>query len=498
MRWLLPCFLACSSGTYAVDAEVPKGGDASDEQGPTGPPKIATGIVSGYAFDGRTGKPLSAVSVTTEPPLEAVTTNQSGGYAINAGQAFGRLTVRATRDGYVQRDVACVTLKPGRSVIADLTLVAPADDATPCQPACDATTECVSGVCVTRCNPPCGCGDRCTAAGACEPDPDAPSAGTCGANAIALGAGVCECEAGRVPSGDGRSCTVPPQDEGSCPPGASRTPSGSCACAGGSIPNALGDACVPVDELAVVTPLAGVQVGDHVAVRPDAPRGLALHEGQLWLGYAGVLTVERLDGQSVWPLGLDGARLVDLASGPQGLWLVLDGQGSDRPTLSLLDPVTGVVQALGANDFDASPGIAFDGARLASLEGSRLVRRSADLAQLVAFSTLELTDPPDLSVTPPSLGSFNAPAVAFLALTGNRALAWEGSVFDGSRWLTALAVLNAAHPTRSARVDTLFLDLGASHVRGLEATGTRGWVLVDGAGVADGPALPAVVELDLE
>ncbi|MBT9554852.1 MAG: carboxypeptidase regulatory-like domain-containing protein [Myxococcales bacterium] len=486
-----------------VEGGAEEGGSADGTAEPdelTGPPKLENTIVSGYAFDGRSGKPLAAVSVTTEPPLESVSTNQQGSYVVNAGQAFGRLTVRAARDGYVQRAVSCVTLKSGRSVIADLSLVSltSAGD-TECEPACDDTSTCVDGVCVSKCNPPCGCSDRCTASGACEPDPDAPPVGVCGSNAIALGGGVCECQKGYVPAGDGRSCSKPASDA-SCPPGSVLTASGSCACKGGYVPNPAGDACVLADELAVVTPLSGVTESGRGPTPGPAPRGVAFDGGRLWIGDAVRRSIDDAGGSGSVSLGAAGVRLVDIAAGPVGIYAIFsEAEGNGEPTLALIDTDSGAVTPIAANDFEPSPGVAWDGLQLASVEGNRLVRRSGDLGQITSFSTIELTDPPPLSVTPPPLaGTFSTPGVAFLAVTGNRAISWEGTLFDGTRFLTQFAVLNAAHPTRATRVSTLTVDLGGSHIRGLDATGTRLWALVDGAGTGGGPALPALVELDLE
>ena len=493
---------ACSGGGGAEDAL--EGGPG----GGTGPaagiekPKLAFTTVSGFAFEGHLGKPLAGVTIATDPPTETVKTAQNGSFVITVGQAFGRLTLRASKDGWVQRAPTCVQIKVGSNSIGDVVLAdAEASTDAACTPACSAESTCLGGVCVSRCNPPCSCVERCTGDGACEPDPDASATGTCGTNSHPLGSGVCECNTGFTPSGDGASCSLP-EAAGSCPTG-SVASGAQCVCETGLIPTPAGDRCVPPDEAAVVTAYSGADVLTSWAPPGPAPRGIAHDGAALWVGDAALGSLFRVDpathtSVSEVALGALGSRLRDLAATPGQLFLVVAGtkEAPNDDRLYRYDVATDTLEDVGANAFEPLPGLTFDGLQLASLEragsGVDIKRRGTDLGQTVGFSEL------DLDVSPVELAFSPDKGAVHLAHSESRFVTWVGSLFDGSEHTVQIAVLNAAHLTKTREISRMGLALGGSHVTGLELAGRRLYVMVGGVGPGmDGEGLPRVVEVYL-
>jgi len=463
--------------------------------------RFSVTTLTGFVFDGKSGKPLPNATVTTTPSTETTRTNQSGFFALGVGHSFGVMTVSATADGYTQRQTVCVNLKPGLNTIADISLVeAGADSGDECLPACSDANVCLSGVCVSACNPLCSCAERCVAGGACEADPDAVPAAICGSNAHPLGVGACECDLGFIAAGDGQSC-VRPAEVGQCPENSTPTDTG-CECDPYYLPDPVRDACVPQDELVAPDALTGSD--DIVAEWPapgPAPRGIAFDGQHLWVGDAATRRVYQLGRTGVptgrsHALGPMGRFLKDITEADGVLYLQFTRtEHETAPALYRMDPASGTLTKLeGAFGMDVVDGLTFDGESLSSLEdsgGQQVVkRRSLEFGS----NTFQTT----VSLDPERVGSgryFVRPKpTQFLAYTQNQYVSWAGTRFDGSRFLVEFATLNAVHRTTSEELGSFTFALGGSHVVGLEAYGSSLWVALAGTG----EDVPKVVEVVLE
>lgn len=505
LTWLVAALVAIAScggdGGSGGDAAGPgPGGDVASPGGGEAS-KFSITTLTGFVFDGRSGKPVANATVTTEPPTETARTNQSGFFALSAGHAFGVLTVTASAEGYTQRETVCVNLKPGLNALADIRLVkVGGETVADCVPPCTGASTCVSGVCVSKCNPLCSCAERCSVDGICEPDPNAVPAAICGTNAHPLGVGACECDLGFVAAGDGRSC-VRPSERGACPENSTPTETG-CDCDPGYLPDPVRDACVPQDQIIAPDALQGRdQIVVEFPAPGPAPRGIAYDGQSLWVGDAATGLLYRLSRTGVpsgqpFALGPNGRWLRDITFDGSDLYLQFERTEADgNPALFRLDRSTGdLVELAGAFGLDIADGIAFDGAQLSSLEttgGQQVIkRRSVDLGSNVFQTTLSLDE------TRVASGRYfvRAKPALYLAYTQNQYVTWVGTRFDGSRFFAEFATLNAVHRTESTELGSFTFALGGSHVVGLEAYGASLWVVLAGTG----EDVPKIVEVVVE
>ena len=79
------------------------------------------------------------------------------------------------------------------------------------------------------------------------------------------------------------------------------------------------------------------------------------------------------------------------------------------------------------------------------------------------------------SPSPPS-------TLRYLAYTSGQFIAWVGTDYDGAGLRTELITLNAINQTQSPEIGRLSLYIGASHIVGIEATGTTLWLAGAGSG----------------
>ena len=499
--------LGCPDGETASDGTAggpggnqPGGGDATAPKPVTDPSKFSVTTLTGFVFDAVSGKPVHQATVSTDPPTENVQTTSTGLFSISVGHAFGVITLKASAEGFRQQLQTCVNLKPGLNSIADISLVkTTAGTEADCQPPCTGATTCISGVCISACNPLCGCGEICdpTAATACSPDPNFVSSAICGKNSHPLGQTVCECDLGYVAAGDGSTCIKPAQ-AGECPSNATPTDTG-CECDDGYLPDAAGQECIPEDEAATPDTLKGDGKVTYKWPTPGpAPRGIAYDGKALWVGDAATQLVYRLqpaDGKVLkeYDIGVHAKALRDLTFGDNNLYMTVTSTAANpqAPALLRLDPTSGTIKTITtANNFQRTDGLTFDGTYLDSIEGLVIKRRSADLGGNVFPTNVVLTS---------QAGGQSAlytpvDGVRFLAYTHNQFVGWVGTRYDGGTFIAEFVTLNAVHKTTSAELGRLEFDVGGSHLAGIETFGSTMWMVVAGSG----KDTPKVVEVQLD
>ena len=490
-----------TTAPWTGDGPKPAGGDGS-EPGTVESPTFFNTTVTGFVFD-QDRKPIYDVVVNTVPATEEVRTNSKGFYNINAGRAFGVITVYAQSPTHVQQAPTCVNLRAGQTAVADVNLVdkTPNADPKPCVPDCAGSQSCVNGFCVTKCGTLCSCAERCTEAAVCEPDPNAATSGVCGVNSHPFGL-LCECNEGYVPAGDGASCALP-SVVNSCPEHATKSLEG-CVCDQGFIPNVSGKECLPPDQAAVVTVLGDAQVVKEWKSPGPAPRAIAFDGVGLWIGDAGTLQLYKVTAATgavieQVPLGNKAKTLMDMTAYGSMVYLALsaDLDVDGQPAIYSMSTATHVFSRLQPNSYAQPAGLANDGANLASLEGLVIKQRDFEFAQNLG--------PLDVLLDPMKAGkSYHfkpSSTLRFLTSTQNQYIAWAGTDFDGVNFRTELVLLNAVHKTQSPEIGRLDLLLGGSHVTGLEAFGTTLWVGVAGTGfpsVKGGVEPPKIVEVKLD
>ncbi len=502
---------ACESGSSETGGDVTEtggseGADGTDGAGGTvSQLKVTNTTVSGLVKDATTGKPLFNISITTEPPTESTTTASTGQFVINVGKAFGAVTVIAQSGDYIQAFPTCLYLKSGVNNLADVTMArkVPVTDQAECFPACAAGTVCLSGACISACNPQCKCTEYCTAEAACVTDPDAPPSGTCGLNSLAVG-GLCQCDTGFVPSGDGETCSLPSELQ-TCPEGAVRNEGGVCECEAGKIPNATGDKCLSPDQALTVTAANGGSVVREWATPGPAPRGLALHGSSLWVGDIATRHLYRCglsDGAVVAAVDLAdrGAFVVDLASLGDQLLIVYSGSPSSPAgtVIERFDPTTSAFEDVTPGDVNQTVGVSFNGFEVLSLDGLSVNRRRPD--------NLFVTAPTAVLLAPEYVSAQYAirpqTTLRYLAYTNGQYFSWVGTDFDGQGLRTDLTILNAVNQVQATEIGRLSLYVGASHITGIEASGNTLWLAGAGAGnaVVAGKNVnpPKVVEVSLD
>jgi hypothetical protein len=468
--------------------------------------KLTNTTVSGLVKDGASGKPLANIVIATDPATESFQTSQQGQYVLNAGRSFGLLTIRGTNADYTQAFPTCVNLKPGTNNLGDIAMARNTIGgiAKDCFPPCSGATTCLNGTCISKCNPLCNCSERCTDAGTCEPDPNAPPAGICGVNSHPLGGSVCECDLGFVPSGDGETCSLP-SELTQCPEGAERDEAtGVCKCKTGLIPSVTGDKCLPADEALTVTAVADGKVRKEWATPGPAPRGIAFDGASLWVGDVATrklyqTSIQNGEVASEFDLGEAGSYLVDLASAGGQMFLVLSGtpQAPTTPIVQRVDLASKGVETLSPSEYTSPFGLSFDGFNLISLEGLKIRRREPQNLFIVNPTDVFL-DPRFASakyaITPPS-------TLRYLAYTTGQYLSWVGTDYDGGGLRTELIALNAVNQSQTPEIGRLSLYIGAAQIVGIEATGTTLWLAGAGQGNAvlpDGLNPPKIVEVSLD
>ncbi|GMV41738.1 MAG: hypothetical protein AMXMBFR64_34540 [Myxococcales bacterium] len=473
------------------------GGDTVAPKPVTDYSKFSTTTLTGFVFNAVSGKPIQNATVSTEPPTESVQTTSTGLFSINIGHAFGVVTIKAAANGYRQQQQTCINLKPGLNTLADISLVK-TDSATDgdCVPPCTGSTTCVSGVCISACNPLCGCGDLCdpTAPSPCLPDPNFVSSAICENNSHPAGKTMCECDLGYVPAGDGRTCLLPGNIE-DCGSNAIATATG-CECENGYLPDVKGDGCIPADEAAAPGSLAGNTVVREWPTPGPSPRGIAFDGQTLWLGDAAHEVIYRVqpDGSVIkdFDIGAYAKALRDMTFGNGYVYFTVTtgADGAGLPQLIRMSATDGTIKHIDtANNFQTTEGITFDGAYLDSLEGLTIKRRSPDLGSNVFPTNVVLTGGGS------SQGQYTVvDGVRFLANTQNQFIGWVGTRYDGNDFLAQFVTLNAVHKTQSAELGRLELPVGGSHVAGIELFGTRMWVVAAGSG----KDTPKVVEVKLD
>ncbi len=466
-------------------------GEGTGDTGTVEAPAFGFTTVSGFVFD-QNRQPLADALVTTRPPTESVRTNGQGLYFINAGRAYGVLTVEASKNDYAQRTATCANLKAGVNNLGDVQMVRTSGGGfgQTCDPACAANQKCVNSFCVSKCEQPaCACNELCGADGKCAVDPNAPAAGVCGGNSHPLGGGVCECDTGFVPAGDGSSCVVPSALK-QCPDGAKLNKDNLCICNEGLIPDATGSRCLPPDQAAIVTAVGDGKVLREWATPGPAPRALAFDGVGLWIGDAATgklvrtsLTKHEVDQELA--LGPIASSLIDMTSIAGVLYLQFGAHSSTagKPTLQRIDPKVGKLEVIDANSFTTPGGLTNDGVYLISLEGLQIKQRLA--------STGANTGPKDVLFDPTKTGQSFAvtppTALRLLTTTQNQYIGWVGTDFDGINFRATFSLLNAVHKTKSPEIGRIELLLGASHVVGIDAFGSTLWLAVAGTG---NPAVP--------
>lgn len=478
------------------------GGGPEDGVSPGNPvtdySKFSTTTLTGFVYNAVSGKPVQGATVSTDPPTESVQTTSTGLYAINIGHAFGVITVKAAAEGYRQQQQTCVNLKPGLNTLADLSVVkVESDTAGECVPPCTGATTCVAGLCISACNPLCSCGDLCdpSASSPCLPDPNFVQSAICEKNSHPLGKTICECDQGFVPAGDGRTCLRPGNIE-DCGQNAIATETG-CECEGGYLPSLNGDGCIPEDEAATPDSLAGNKVVNEWPTPGPSPRGIAFDGQTLWIGDAAHEAIYRVqpgDGSVLkdFDIGAYGKALRDMTFGNGFVYFTVtsDLGGSGAPNLVRMSSTDGSLKLIDtANNFQRTDGITFDGTYLDSLEGLTIKRRSTDLGSNVFPTNVLLTGGGEAQ------GQYTTvDGVLFLANTQNQFIGWVGTRYDGNDFLAQFVTLNAVHKTQSSELGRLELPVGGSHVAGIEAFGSRMWIVAAGSG----KDTPKVVEVQLD
>jgi hypothetical protein len=466
-------FLRASS-SLAQDAPPPNGA-------------FSTTSVSGYVFDAVNGRSVANAQISSFPATDSIRTNQQGLYALTAGQAFGRLALRAERDGFRQAQPVCVDLKAGQSSFADILMVRSDAMGGSCEPGCREGEECVGGVCATLCAPACGCGEICTAGGICQRMSSEPA---CGANAAWLGGETCACSPGYVPAVDGASCTRPGEIT-SCPAGATLGPLG-CICDRGLVPSLDGTACVQPGEV-IPVPEFDTKVVRTWPTPGALPWGIAFDgthhftvDRETQLLYELELAPGAAPTQiSTISLGAQAARVTDLAATADAVYVALAGNppgGVEDLALLRFDRNARTVTPISV-DLPGLYGITTD--------GEQLLGTSSGVTYAFPFGggVGTLHDQYNFA----SDGVHKAATIVvdssnprFAAITQGRQFSYRLSNYDGTRFFGLFV-------TPSVSSSAMSVLIPGSHVAGLDAYGNTLWLIVGGAGL---PA-PVIAEVSL-
>jgi hypothetical protein len=478
--------VACAFGWSAWRSEA-----QADEPVLSSAPLFGNATISGFVVDARSGRPVKGANIAPEPDFGPTQANQQGLYVIDAGYTYGLVTLRASAPGFRQVKAACVALKPGSNGFGDVAMIRadtqPSDD---CSPACGKGEQCLGKVCVSECDPVCPCNQICSG-GQCVDNPDLPAADSCGPSSKPLGGGACGCKPGFVPNATGTACVEPNPDQ-MCPQGAMSTAFG-CQCTDGKIYSEDSGACLPADEAAIVKPIGDGTITAQWLTPTKSPIGLAFDGQSYWLAdnvtqslYSIALEpgAKEANVLSTFELGDAGRRVIDVDVLGGKVFLLLQAQTTQGSSEMLsFDPTKSTLTTLTPPEAEAVTAGISDGVNLYTLSSFRgfQVRDKSGAIAAPARQGQPAPGQPYI-VTPLSLPQGYAGA-RYGAFTENQFLLYSGTTYDTISFRATFQVFNAVNRSQAKTLRPVTVDIPGSHVRGFDAYGSTGWVVVSGAGI---------------